>query len=95
MADQGDDLARVSSTALAALSQLALPVQVRIGSATMTVGELLELRAGAVVTLDRALDDPVEVQVGGRTVAWGELVAIDEEMGVRITQIVAAPEEEP
>jgi len=86
MADDGDRL--VGGGALAALSQLTLPVQVRIGSATMTIGELVRLRAGAVVTLDRGLDEPVELLVGERAVARGELVAIDDEMGVRITGII-------
>ncbi len=94
MADERDDLARIESGPLAALSQLTLSVQVRIGSATLTIGELLRLRAGAVVTLDRGLDEPVELLVGDRMVARGELVAIDDEMGVRITHIVGAPEGE-
>ncbi len=89
-----ETLARIESASLAALSGLSLPVQVRIGSTSMTIGELLELRAGGVVTLDRALDDTVELLVGERVVALGELVAVDDEMGVRITRILSEAEEQ-
>ncbi len=82
------------SASLAALSGLALPVEVRIGSASMTVGELLRMGAGAVVTLDQPVDEPVEVLIGDRVVARGELVSVGEEMGVRITEIVDAAEGE-
>ncbi|MEA3402465.1 MAG: FliM/FliN family flagellar motor switch protein [Armatimonadota bacterium] len=86
----GEDITGLQSGAMAALSQLALPLSVRIGTTTLALQELLELRAGSVVTLDRGLDAPVEVLVGERVVARGELVAVDEEMGVRITEIRGA-----
>ena len=92
MADEGRDLARVESGPLAALSRLSLPVEVRIGSASLRIGELLRLRAGSVVTLDQQLDEPVELLVGERVVARAELVAIDHKMGVRITEIMGEPE---
>lgn len=90
--DAGDRLAPLQKASLTALSGLALPVHVRIGSASMTVGELLRLGPGSVVALDRRVDEPVEVLIGDRVVAQGELVSIDEEMGVRITDICGAAE---
>jgi len=84
----------LQSGPLAALSGLALPVEVRIGSASMTVGELLQMGAGAVITLDQRADEPVEVLIGDRVVARGELVSVGEEMGVRITEIAGAVEGE-
>lgn len=82
--------APLQSASLSALSGLSLPVKVRIGSASMTVEELLQLGAGKVITLDRRVDEEVDVLIGERVVARGELVSIGEEMGVRITQIVGA-----
>ena len=87
-------MALVQSASLAVLSGLSLPVQVRIGSATMTVGELLRMGAGAVVTLDRRVDEPVELLIGEQVVAQGDLVAVGDEMGVRITRIVGGTKAE-
>lgn len=94
MENERDKLASSVAGPLAALGQLSLPIEVRIGSATMTISELLRLRAGAVVSLDRGLDEPVVLLVGDRAVAEGELVAIEDAMGVRITRIIGAPEAE-
>jgi flagellar motor switch protein FliN/FliY len=85
--DGSDGLTPLEAGSLSALSGLALPVLVRIGTAEMTVGELLRVGPGAVITLDRHVDEPVEVLVGDRIVARGELVSVDDEMGVRITEI--------
>lgn len=85
--ETADGLAPLEGASLSALSGLGLPVQVRIGSASMTVGELLRIGAGAVIALDRRVDEPVEVLIGNRVVARGELVSVGEEMGVRITEI--------
>lgn len=99
MTDERSELTQVAGGPLAALGRLALPVQVRIGSVSMTVGELLRMRAGSVVTLDRRVDEPVELLVGERPVARAELVAIDDgpgdgasRLGVRITEIIAEAE---
>lgn len=92
--DTAGELASLEGASLSALSGLALPVEVRIGCASMTVGELLRLGPGAVIALDRRVDEPVEVLIGDRVVALGELVSVDEEMGVRITQITGGAESE-
>ncbi|HCA46097.1 MAG TPA: flagellar motor switch protein FliN [Armatimonadetes bacterium] len=88
----GDDavaqIAPLQSASLAVLSGLSLPVQVRIGRATLTVGELLRMGAGTIVTLEQRVDEPVEVLIGEQVVAQGDLVAVGDEMGVRITRIV-------
>jgi len=85
-----EGVATLESASLSALSGLALPVQIRIGSASMTVGELMQLGAGAVIALDRRVDEPVEIVIGERVVARGELVSVEDEMGVRITEIVGS-----
>ncbi len=85
-------LARVQARSLAALRQLCLQVDVRLGSAEITIGELLELQPGDALALERRLDEPVELIVGEQVIAQGELVAVEEQLGVRITKIVAQPE---
>ena len=65
-------------------------MQVVLGSATMTVANILKLGRGAVVKLDTKVGDPVDVVVNGRIVARGEIVVIDKEeqrFGVTLTDV--------
>jgi flagellar motor switch protein FliN/FliY len=62
-----------------------------LGSATLTVGELSALKEGAVLTLDRAVDEPVDILLEGQVIARGRLVAVDDSFGVSITEIAPTP----
>jgi len=70
---------------------LDVPVEltVEIGRTTMTIRETLEMGPGSIVALDRLTGEPVDLLVNGQTIARGEVVAIDEEFGLRITQVVS------
>jgi flagellar motor switch protein FliN len=73
------------------LSAVPVDLSVEIGRARMSVGETLELREGSVVTLDRMAGEPVDLLVNGTPIARGEVVVIDEQFGLRLTQVLAAP----
>jgi flagellar motor switch protein FliN/FliY len=60
-----------------------------LGRARMTVNDLLSLRTGAVIELDRAAGAAADLLVNGRLIARGEVVVIDENYGLRITQVVS------
>ncbi len=77
---------------LAALSGVKAELSVVAGHASATVGELLSLKEGAVMTLDTSLNAPFDVMLGGQVVARGELVAVGDQFGVRITEV--APHEQ-
>jgi len=79
--------ARLSPVVLAALGDVALPIEVRVGSASLSLDALLACSPGTVIELDAAVGDPAEVLIGGRPVARGELVAVGDRLGVRITEI--------
>jgi flagellar motor switch protein FliN/FliY len=71
-----------------------IPVSVKIvlGSTSMPVANLLKLKRGAVIPLDRKVGEPVEVVVNGRVVARGDVVVIDEgssRFGVSLTEIIS------
>jgi flagellar motor switch protein FliN/FliY len=90
----GDGGIRAGAESMADLRRLAaVPVDlsVEIGRARMSVGETLELREGSVVTLDRMAGEPVDLLVNGKPIARGEVVVIDEQFGLRLTQVLAAP----
>jgi flagellar motor switch protein FliN/FliY len=82
---QGGDLRR--------LRDVLVELTVEIGRTQMTVGETLELRPGSVVTLERMAGEPVDLLVNGRRIARGEVVVVDEEFGLRVTEIGAAASE--
>ena len=72
------------------LSAVPVDLSVEIGRARMSVGETLELREGSVVTLDRMAGEPVDLLVNGTPIARGEVVVIDEQFGLRLTQVLTA-----
>lgn len=76
---------------------LDVPVElaVEIGRTTMTIRETLGIAPGSLITLDRMAGEPVDLLVNGRRIARGEIVAIDEEFGLRVTEVVAAPPPRP
>lgn len=65
-------------------------VTVSVGSAVLTIGELLKARKDEVFRLDSAIHDPVDLMIEGKVVARGQLVAIDDRFAVRITHLPQA-----
>ena len=67
-----------------------VPVKVKavLGGARIHVGELIQMRSGSVVELDRRVGEPVDVFVNDLLIARGELVIIDGSLGVTLTEIV-------
>jgi flagellar motor switch protein FliN/FliY len=74
------------------LSEVPIDLTVEIGRTRMTVGETLDLRAGSIVTLNRMAGEPVDLLVNGTPIARGEVVVIDEQFGVRITDVLGQPQ---
>ena len=68
-----------------------VPVElaVEIGRTEMTIRETLALGPGSIVTLNRLAGEPVDLLVNGKPIARGEVVVIDEEFGLRVTEVVA------
>ena len=55
----------------------------------MTIRETLGICRGTIISLDRLAGEPADLLVNGRLVARGEVVAIDEEFGLRVTEVIA------
>ena len=70
------------------LRNVAMEVTVEIGRTRMTVQELLSLHPGEVIELDRAAGAPADLLVNGTLIARGEIVVVDEDFGLRISEIV-------
>jgi flagellar motor switch protein FliN/FliY len=65
-----------------------MEVTVELGRTQMTVRELLALTPGTVLELDRAAGSPADLLVNGRLIARGEVVVVDEDFGLRVTEII-------
>jgi flagellar motor switch protein FliN len=70
------------------LMDVALEVSVELGRSHMAIAEILALRTGSVIELDKLAGEPVDVSVNGTLIARGEVVVVDEKFGVRITEVV-------
>ena len=93
----GDGSAATSATTdadLSRLSDIPMELSVEIGRTHMTVGETLDLRVGSVVTLERLAGETADLLVNGSAIARGEVVVIDEQYGLRITELLDQPEAE-
>ncbi|MEQ1823937.1 MAG: flagellar motor switch protein FliN [Fimbriimonadaceae bacterium] len=77
---------------LGMLYDIPLEISVELGRVRMMVREVLDLGVGSLVEIDKAAGEPVDVMVNGRLVAKGEVVVIEDNFGVRITEIVSAME---
>lgn len=69
-----------------------LEVTVELGRTKKTIKEILEFNPGTVIELDKIAGEPVDILVNGKFVAKGEVVVIDENFGVRITDIISIDE---
>jgi flagellar motor switch protein FliN len=70
------------------LMNVPLRLTAELGSAKMSVSEILSLGTGSIVELDRAANHPIDLLVNGRPIAKGEIVAVDDTFGLRIVELL-------
>jgi len=80
--------ATTETASLDLLGNVELDVRIDLGHAYMRLEDALRLGPGAVVPLDRSVDEPVDVFAGGRLIARGEILVLDDHFGVRVTELV-------
>jgi flagellar motor switch protein FliN len=71
------------------LSGVSLRVSVEVGSASIRLADLLNLREGSVVELDRQANDLLDIFANGTLIAKGEIVTVEGRYGIRIVDVVA------
>ncbi|HWK22271.1 MAG TPA: flagellar motor switch phosphatase FliY [Ureibacillus sp.] len=74
------------------LLDIPLQVTVELGRTKHSVKEILQLTSGSIIELDKLAGEPVDILVNSRLIAKGEVVVIDENFGVRITDIMSQSE---
>lgn len=78
----------IQSSSLDLILDVPLEVTVELGRTNKTIKEILEISPGTIVELDKMAGEPVDILVNGKLVSKGEVVVIDENFGVRITEII-------
>ena len=70
------------------LMDVTMNMTVELGRATMTIKDILGLGEGSIIELQKLAGEPVDLLVNGKLIAKGEVVVIDENFGVRVTDII-------
>jgi len=83
---------KLESRNIELLMDVDLPVSIELGRTRMHISEILALGPGSIVELDKLVGEPVDLLVNQKKVARGEVVVVEENFGLRITQLVS-PEE--
>ncbi len=71
------------------IMDIPLDVTVELGRVRMLIRDVLDLASGSIIELDRVAGEPVDLLVNGRLVAKGEVVVIEDNFGIRLTEIVS------
>lgn len=71
------------------LLDIPLQVTVELGRTKRSVQDILNLSSGSIIELDKLAGEPVDILVNNKLIAKGEVVVIDENFGVRVTDIIS------
>lgn len=71
------------------LMNVPLPLTVELGATQRTIRELVDFSIGSIIELGKLAGDPLDIKVNDRVIARGEVVVIEEEFGIRVTEIVS------
>jgi len=86
------EASEINSHALNALMTAEIKVTVELGSTVKYIKELLGMGENTIVELDKLVGEPLDMKANGVLIAKGEVVVIDENFGIRITEIAGLPE---
>ena len=84
------DLDDHSNANISLLLDVPMEVTVELGRSKRSVKEILSLSEGSIIELDKLAGEPVDLLVNNKPIAKGEVVVIDENFGIRVTEIVSS-----
>lgn len=93
-ASQASATAEQRAESMKLLYDVEMTLTAEIGRTKLAVHDVLDLSPGSVIELDRSAGSAADVMVNGRLIAHGEIVVVDEEYGIRITEIVSLAEQQ-
>jgi flagellar motor switch protein FliN/FliY len=74
------------------LLDIPLKITVELGRTKQSIKDILDLTSGSIIELDKLAGEPVDILVNDKLISEGEVVVIDENIGVRVTDIVSKPD---
>ena len=74
------------------LLDITLPVTIELGRTSMLIKDIIDVRKGSIIELDKAAGEPVDILVNGKKMAEGEVVIIEQRFAVRIVNLVTSPD---
>ena len=77
-------------TGMGRVRDIPLEVTVELGRTRLLIRDILDLAAGSIIELDKIAGEPVDLFANGMLVARGEVIVIDDNFGVRVTEIITA-----
>ncbi|MDP1579818.1 MAG: flagellar motor switch protein FliN [Candidatus Didemnitutus sp.] len=77
--------------ALDLVMDVKVKVTVQLGSCMLPMRDVLELSPGSVVQLMQNASDPVGLYVNDKLIAYGEVVVVEDNFGIKITELVGSP----
>ena len=86
------EMDKVNPLVREALSSAMMKITVELGATSKTVKQVFSMGEGSIVELDKLAGEPLDVIANGVLIAKGEAVVIDENFGVRITEIICPPD---
>lgn len=77
----------INSNYLGLVGNIQVQCNVRVGTLTLTIAELRQLKAGQVLHLTEKTNDPIEIILNDQVIAKGELMSYDDQFAIQITQV--------
>ena len=90
--ENGEELSQEQTQNLDLIMGVPLEVTVEIGRTRKRVQEILSFARGSLVVLDKLAGDQVDLFVNGRCIARGDVVVIDDNFGIKVTEILKKPD---
>ncbi len=85
--DSAVDLTHIASD-IALIKEVPLEISVELGRTVKKISDILDFASGSIIELDKIVGEPLDILANGKIIAKGEVVVIEENYGVRITEIV-------
>ena len=70
------------------LDDIKISCDVRLGATKKSISDIMEMGEGTIIELDRLTGEPADFRVNGVTIARGDVIVIDENFGIRLTEIL-------
>ncbi len=86
--DQGEDQSQTQPMDVDAIGDVELDVSIELGRAELLIEDVLKLKEGSIVPLDKLAGDPVDIVVNGKLVARGEVLVLNDNFCVRVAEIL-------